>query len=439
MKVNEGAAMAGAELNGQKVVINASWGINPATTNPAEFSMNNGPGANAGAVNEWEEFTRLWLDILKASEYVRNGNVLMSKSADNGAKLVDAEGNVLQQVGIDITPAMNRLQSDPDYGPILRDNVIFYGALNNDGTLRRHSNHGPGVIYAVPNIACGLCTSFIAPLGQGSMYEAWRTAPDLDSGDITQAVRTEADTNANGFPVLDVQGTIDAVAPTILSVSPASSFSSSGDESGPFSPSSKTYTLTNTGGSTINFSVSKNISWISLSQTSGSLAPGASTSVLVAINSNATQLNAGAHSGTVTFTNTTNNNGTTSRAVSLTVDPNTLNWTVNIQASAGGFTDGCSVNVALPASGGSQSFSCGPAAVTVTTVGVSTFQVNGSGFGSDIGGSCGGNGSGSATIFTTSTGFSASGSLNGTVVCSFGGGSTENFPLTGSFSATAPN
>jgi len=72
-------------------------------------------------------------------------------------------------------------------------------------------------------------------------------------------------------------------------------------------------------------------------------------------------------------------------------------------------------------------------------VGISTFKVNGSGFGSDIGGSCGGNGSGSATIFTTSTGFSASGSLNGTVVCSFGGGSTQNFPLTGSFSASASN
>ena len=38
-------------------------------------------------------------------------------------------------------------------------------------------------------------------------------------------------------------------------------------------------------------------------------------------------------------------------------------------------------------------------------VGISTFQVNGSGFGSDIGGSCGGNGSGSATIFYNDNGF----------------------------------
>ncbi len=72
-------------------------------------------------------------------------------------------------------------------------------------------------------------------------------------------------------------------------------------------------------------------------------------------------------------------------------------------------------------------------------VGISTFQVNGSGFGSDIGGSCGGNGSGSATIFTTLTGFSASGSLSGMLVCSFGNGSTQNFPLTGSFSGSASN
>ena len=72
-------------------------------------------------------------------------------------------------------------------------------------------------------------------------------------------------------------------------------------------------------------------------------------------------------------------------------------------------------------------------------VGISTFQVNGSGFGSDIGGSCGGNGFGSATIFTTLRGFSAAGILSGTVVFSFGDGSTQNFPLTGSFSASASN
>jgi len=67
-------------------------------------------------------------------------------------------------------------------------------------------------------------------------------------------------------------------------------------------------------------------------------------------------------------------------------------------------------------------------------VGISTFQVNGSDIGSDIGGSYGGIGSGSATIFTTLTGFSASSSISGNVQCSFG-----NVPLTGSFSGTAPN
>src|ERR1017187_6634306 len=52
-----------------------------------------------------------------------------------------------------------------------------------------------------------------------------------------------------------------------------------------------------------------------------SLASHATASVTVGINSNANALVAGNYSATVTFTNRTNNNGTTSRLVSLTVNP----------------------------------------------------------------------------------------------------------------------
>jgi len=168
--------------------------------------------------------------------------------------------------------------------------------------------------------------------------------------------------------------------PGVLAVSPATGLIMSGDEAGPFTPTSQRYTLTNTGGSSIDFSVSKGQSWISLSTTGGSLAPGASTTVLVAVNSNATMLSAGTHSDTVTFSNTTSGNGTTSRSVTLTVNPKTLIWAVNIQGSAAGITDSCIAIVSLPASGGSISFPCGPANVTVTTVGISSFNVNGTYF-----------------------------------------------------------
>ena len=106
----------------------------------------------------------------------------------------------------------------------------------------------------------------------------------------------------------------------VLSVEPDAGLSSSGPMGGPFSPSSKSYTLTNTGGTTINYTISNGQNWVSLSSTGGSLEPEASTSVLVAINSNATSLGEGFYSDTVAFTNTTNGNGNTSRPVELTVN-----------------------------------------------------------------------------------------------------------------------
>jgi subtilisin-like proprotein convertase family protein len=105
-----------------------------------------------------------------------------------------------------------------------------------------------------------------------------------------------------------------------LSLTPSNGFSTSGSWGGSFSPSSQTYTLQNTGGTPINWSVSKTQGWVTLSSTSGSLAAGASITLTVSINSNANSLMPGPYSDTVSFTNTTNGNGNTTRPVSLTVN-----------------------------------------------------------------------------------------------------------------------
>ena len=59
---------------------------------------------------------------------------------------------------------------------------------------------------------------------------------------------------------------------------------------------------------------------MSLSATSGSLAPGATATVTVSLNANADSLAAGSYTDTLSFVNTTTGNGNTSRSVSLTVD-----------------------------------------------------------------------------------------------------------------------
>ncbi len=117
------------------------------------------------------------------------------------------------------------------------------------------------------------------------------------------------------------QTSVDTLVPGAsgLSVTPSDGLASSGDPGGPFTPSSKVYTLENLGSTGINYSVTKTQSWVSLSSTSGYLAGGATTTVTVSINSNANSLPDGEYTDTVSFINTTDHVGDTTRPVTLTV------------------------------------------------------------------------------------------------------------------------
>ena len=115
----------------------------------------------------------------------------------------------------------------------------------------------------------------------------------------------------------------DFYTPTIgtFSITPGTGLSSFGYAGGPFTPTDKIYTLTNTGGMAITVAISVNQSWLSVSQTSVPLSPGQSTPVAVSINSSANSLDAGSYASTVSFVNLTNHGGDTSRKVNLLVSP----------------------------------------------------------------------------------------------------------------------
>jgi hypothetical protein len=143
-------------------------------------------------------------------------------------------------------------------------------------------------------------------------------ANSLPPGSYSDTVSFWNTTNGNGNTTRPVSLTVNAL-PGVLSVTPADGLTSSGNQGGPFSPSSKNYTLQNTGGTSINWTASKGQAWVTLSLASGPLAAGASTTVTVSINGNANSLAPGSYSDTVSFTNTTNNSGNTTRSVNLTV------------------------------------------------------------------------------------------------------------------------
>ncbi len=107
-----------------------------------------------------------------------------------------------------------------------------------------------------------------------------------------------------------------------LQVSPASGLSISGNQGGPFTPSSSDFSLTSTRGN-INYEISGVPDWLTVSSPTGT-ATTTPKLVTFTVNANANALAAGSHNANVIFTNTTDNKGTTSRPINLTVNAPSL-------------------------------------------------------------------------------------------------------------------
>jgi len=108
-----------------------------------------------------------------------------------------------------------------------------------------------------------------------------------------------------------------------LIVTPAGGFNPQGQVGGTVTPSSKIYTLQNTGGGPLNWSVGATEDWVTLTgPTAGTLAPGAAASLVAEIDQNRiTGFAPGTHFARLRFENLTNDVGTTERRVELTLTP----------------------------------------------------------------------------------------------------------------------
>lgn len=101
-----------------------------------------------------------------------------------------------------------------------------------------------------------------------------------------------------------VESTYHSPAPGFLVVSPLTNFSSSGNHGGPFSPASKAYTLTNTGGLPLDWSVSaSDIGFAFASPQSGLLAPNASIIVTLQLDPGVSTFPNGTYTATLSFIN----------------------------------------------------------------------------------------------------------------------------------------
>jgi hypothetical protein len=91
-----------------------------------------------------------------------------------------------------------------------------------------------------------------------------------------------------------------------LVITPPFGFASFGPASGPYSETSRTFTLTNSGANPVNWNLVSTANWLTASSTGGTLNPGGPVStVTVSLNSNATKFLIENCSGNVTFVNQT--------------------------------------------------------------------------------------------------------------------------------------
>jgi len=111
-----------------------------------------------------------------------------------------------------------------------------------------------------------------------------------------------------GTPVGQSLITALAGPPDVLIITPLAGFNAFGAVGGPFTVTSQTFALTNSGANSLNWRIASTSSWVNVSSTSGTLVVAGQTSVNVSLNSAASNLVAGTYVANVWFTNQTSGN-----------------------------------------------------------------------------------------------------------------------------------
>jgi hypothetical protein len=133
--------------------------------------------------------------------------------------------------------------------------------------------------------------------------------------------------------------TVNAASASALQVSPATNISSSANQGGPFSPTSFSYSLRAASGS-VKYTITNVPKWLTALPTSGTVTTRA-TSVSFIINTSvADKLPVGTNISNINFNNKTNNQGNTTRAAALTVNPKPYTITVRASPSTSGTVSG---------------------------------------------------------------------------------------------------
>jgi Pro-kumamolisin, activation domain len=156
--------------------------------------------------------------------------------------------------------------------------------------------------------AVGFLNPALYAIGKGPNYAA--AFHDITNGDNFSAVSPADYPAVPGYDLCTGWGTpngqnfINAlVSPDTLGIVPAIGFVAAGPASGPFSPASQTFFLTNLGASSLTWSLAGTSAWLNASATGGTLTAGATNSVTISLTAAANGFGVGTYAATVSFTN----------------------------------------------------------------------------------------------------------------------------------------
>src|ERR1035437_5113475 len=158
--------------------------------------------------------------------------------------------------------------------------------------------------------AVGFINPIIYELANESIYNS--AFHDTTTGNNTSSASPNAFYAGPGYDLCTGIGTpngtnlINAlINPDPLIVISNYGFNAIGSAAGTFDVTSQTFYLTNAGAATLEWSLINTSAWLDVSMSSGTLAVGASNSVVVSLNTVATNLNAGTYTANLWFSNVT--------------------------------------------------------------------------------------------------------------------------------------
>ncbi len=254
------------------------------------------------------------------------GDVTPLEASGGGVSAVYAIPSWQQGVSMTANQGSTTMRNVPDVSMVANNITIFWG---NDAVGTSIALGAEGTSLAAPLWAglVALVNQQAAATGQPpigfanpALYAIGKSANylscfhDVTTGSNTNAASPTKYNATAGYDLCTGWGTMIGgnlmqalLAPPLdnLRIMPPFGFTSQGRSGGPFSFTTQTYTLVNTGAASLTWNLANTSSWLTVSAAGGTLNPGAGTTVTVSLNTNANNFLIAHASGNLAFNNLT--------------------------------------------------------------------------------------------------------------------------------------